>query len=350
MTADTVAASASTERTVELGAAIRAKNPVAVCPVVGGSPRAIRRADKSQDRMRPATRMGGDAPLHTPLRGTEDAMLVLQEPLPVTQAQSRPARLPPARRLGPLGIAALGVAALLTGPPPALASTVVVPDDSSTVTSAIASGADTVLVREGTYLETPRVERDLVLRGIGVSRPRLNGLALTNLYTCTTGTIVSGIDVSGTVGYTQVRDKSDISISISDCSMDGGIQLNAFNYNCGLSLVRCRLPHAAGDVGGIFMEADTLDGGVSWTVWSRISVSIQHCWFRGALPGARNGAAVKLSYEPDGPVSHNRIENYGIGISAPDAEGSLTLEGNTISGCGTGMQLYGEEGFCPDGE
>src|SRR5438876_12240037 len=64
---------------------------------------------------------------------------------------------------------------------PARASTVVVPDDSSTVQLGIDSGADTILVREGTYDETPRLERDLVLRGIGVSRrPRLNGLQLTN--------------------------------------------------------------------------------------------------------------------------------------------------------------------------
>src|SRR5438876_11986423 len=64
---------------------------------------------------------------------------------------------------------------------PARASTVVVPDDSSTVQSAIDSGADTVLVREGTYLESALVERQLVLRGIGIStRPRLSGLTITN--------------------------------------------------------------------------------------------------------------------------------------------------------------------------
>ena len=59
---------------------------------------------------------------------------------------------------------------------PAFASTVIVPDEVSTVQLAIDSGADTVLVREGAYPETPNVERNLVLRGIGVSsRPRLNG-------------------------------------------------------------------------------------------------------------------------------------------------------------------------------
>ena len=234
---------------------------------------------------------------------------------------------------------------------PAIASTVTVPDDFATVQQGIDSGADTVLVREGTYSETPLIERDLVLRGIGSYRPRLNELRLTNRNTYTLGTFVSGFDVAGNVGYTQVVNKSPIGVSIADCSMNV-LQVDAFNDNCSLSLVRCRLALASsGDrysgkgVGGITMEADTVGGGVSWVVWSQISVSIQHCWFQGALPGSSAGPAIELLYEPNGPVSHNRIENYGIGISAPDAEGALTLEGNTISGCGTGVQLAGNEGF-----
>jgi hypothetical protein len=236
------------------------------------------------------------------------------------------------------------------GVPAALCSTVIVPDDSSTVQSAIASGVDTVLVREGDFAETPLLERNVVLQGIGVDRrPRLNELRLTNLNA--SRIVVSGFDVAGNVGYTQVANKSPIGVSISDCSMNV-IQLNAYNDNCGLSLVRCRLAFASsGDrysglgVGSIAMDADTVGGGVSWIVWSMYSVSIQHCWFMGVLPGASTGSAIELLYEPDGRVSHNRIENYGIGISAPDAEGALTLEGNTIAGCGTGVQLSGNEGF-----
>ena len=233
---------------------------------------------------------------------------------------------------------------------PAIAATVTVPDDFATVQLGIDSGADTVLVREGTYSETPLIERDLVLRGIGSYRPRLNELRLTNLNTHLAGMFVGGFDVAGNVGYTQVR-SSSIGVTISDCSMNV-VQLNAYNDNCGLSLVRCRLAFASsGDrysgkgVGSITMEADTVGGGVSWIVWSRSSVSIQHCWFQGVLPGSAVGPAIELLNEPDGPVSHNRIENYGIGVSAPDAEGPLTLEGNAISGCRTGMQLVGSEGF-----
>jgi hypothetical protein len=244
-----------------------------------------------------------------------------------------------------LGLLALGLAVSLGGPPRAAASTVIVPDDSSTVSAAIASGADTILVREGTYDETPLVERDIVVRGIGVNRrPRLSGLQLTNLNTYISGTFVSGFDVAGTVGYTQVRNKTPIGISISDCSMDGGIQLQAYNDNCGLSLVRCRLAYASDGgtaynglgVGGITMEADTLDGGASWDLWSQGGVSIRHCWFRGGT-----GAAIALSGEPSGIVAQNRIENYAIGIYKTGDNVDLTISGNAISGCGTGMNLQG---------
>ena len=41
---------------------------------------------------------------------------------------------------------------------PAFASTVVVPDDSSTIQQGIDSGADTVLIREGYYPDPPLVD------------------------------------------------------------------------------------------------------------------------------------------------------------------------------------------------
>src|SRR5207249_11014792 len=109
-----------------------------------------------------------------------------------------------------------------------------------------------------------------------------------------------------------------------------------------LSLARCRLAYASDGgtpynglgVGGITMEADTLDGGVSWDLWSQDGVSIRHCWFRGGA-----GPAIALSGEPSGVVAQNRIENYGIGIYKTGDNVDLAVDGNVISGCGTGMQL-----------
>ena len=59
------------------------------------------------------------------------------------------------------GVAVLALYAGL-GPPPVLASTVVVPDDFSTVQSAIDSGADSVQIREGAYAERPVVDHAVV--------------------------------------------------------------------------------------------------------------------------------------------------------------------------------------------
>jgi len=213
----------------------------------------------------------------------------------------------------------------------ALAGTVHVPDDFPTVTSAIASGADTVLVREGTYVEVPVVERNLVLRGIGIARrPRLDGLAINNRFASASS--VSGIDISNTVQYTTAANKSPIRLALSDCSMDGLlVGADDPDAHCSLTLSRCRLGYVAGGLDDIVMEADTVGGGVSLHLWSH-AVAIQHCWFRGP-----SGAAIQISGEPWGTISYNRIENYTIGISATEA--GLTVSGNVISGCGTAMRL-----------
>src|SRR5439155_10868496 len=131
-------------------------------------------------------------------------------------AQIGPLPRPTSREALVRGVVAAVLCAGL-GLRPACASTVVVPDDSSTVQSAIDSGADTVLVREGTYLESALVERGLVLLGIGISsRPRLSGLTITNRLE-PLSTIVSGFDISSTVAYTEVVGKSPSTISLSDC-------------------------------------------------------------------------------------------------------------------------------------
>lgn len=246
---------------------------------------------------------------------------------------------PPSRGVGPFRPRALGVVALLASaglaPLPAAAVTVVVPDDFSTVSLAIASAADTVLVRGGDYGEIPLVERNVFLRGIGQGgRPRLAGLRLTNRDRPAAPTTISGFDVSTPIVYTNAANKSPITVNISDCTM-GGLQVNADDpdAHCCLYLRRCRLSYAFGGLDYVAMESDTVDGGVSWKFWSR-GLSIQHCWFRGGT-----GAAIALTNEPTGTVAHNRIENYDVGISAPESE--LSIDDNTISRCRVGVQVWG---------
>jgi hypothetical protein len=216
---------------------------------------------------------------------------------------------------------------------PAIASTVTVPDDFATVQQGIDSGADTVLVREGTYSEAPIVERQLVLQGIGVSaRPQLSGLSISNRLYPLASTVI-GFDIRNTVQYTTAVGKSPIRLAFSDCYMDG-LLVGADNPDAGcmLTVSRCRVGFIHGGLDDVSMDADTVTD-VLLSVWSN-PVSIQHCWFRG---GAGAGTAITLLREPYAYVGHNRIESYAAGISA--AEASLTMDGNTISACGTGIDV-----------
>ena len=225
------------------------------------------------------------------------------------QAQRCTASSPPVRGVGWFRPAALGVVALLAafGPPPAAASTVVVPDDSSTVQSAIDSGADTVSVREGDYAEAPLVERNLVLRGIGIARrPRLAGLMVTNRdRPSPDGSSVSGFDVSGTVTYQNAANKSPIWVNFSDCSMDNGLLVyaNDPDAHCMLTLSRCHLPYASGGLDYISMEADTLDSGVSWSLWANPPSSSRTAGSKG--PPARRSRYLVRRAGPS-PITGSR--------------------------------------------
>lgn len=80
-------------------------------------------------------------------------------------------------------VSLLVLLAVALGPRAAAGSVVVVPDDHATVTAAIASGADTILVRDGDYDEAVAVDRSLVLarfdpEGPPETRPLLQVLTL----------------------------------------------------------------------------------------------------------------------------------------------------------------------------
>ena len=78
------------------------------------------------------------------------------------------------------GVAALAICAGLASGP-ALASTIVVPDDAPTVQMGIDSGADTVQIRMGTYSERPLVDHPVTLEGIAPgARPSVSGLQIHN--------------------------------------------------------------------------------------------------------------------------------------------------------------------------
>ncbi len=110
-----------------------------------------------------------------------------------------------------------------------------------------------------------------------------------------------------------------------------------------LPLVRCHTAYTGGGVEYISMVADTVEGGVSWNVWSGgAAVYIQDCWFKGGA-SAVTSAAITVTRETVGTISHNRIENYLVGIYASEA--ALHIDGNAISGCDRGIEGSAYDGY-----
>jgi len=238
-----------------------------------------------------------------------------------------------------------GVAVLVLfvglGIQPIRANTVVVPDAFPTVQSAIDSGADTVQIREGSYPERPVVDHAVVLQGIGVGqRPRLAGLDIFNSYFWAIPPLLSvnRIDFAGRIEYTTLYVHPRLlELSFSECSLDAGIELLIEDTN-DISLLDIRHSHLGGQSTGVpsvvRMEADTIDGGVSWR--TSPGVSIRNCWFRGG------SVAIHLFGGPSGAVSYNLIEGYQTALDIEDAE-NVVAEGNTIRRCSTGISFQGSQ-------
>lgn len=217
------------------------------------------------------------------------------------------------------------------------ATTVTVPDDFSTVQAAINSGADTVQIRPGTYPERPLVDRPLVLQGIGDGQPQLDGLEITNLNFSPSPRLlsVSQVRFLGRVNHTTVVVHPRLlNFSFTQCALDSGFQ--AFiDDQFDLGSLGFRQCHLSGQSDAwadqIIMEADTIDGQVSWSTEG--SVFIRDCWFRGGP-----GIGIGLSGMPAGIAKGNRIENYERGISASNMR-TFMFEDNYITRCGIGMRL-----------
>jgi parallel beta-helix repeat protein len=226
---------------------------------------------------------------------------------------------------------------------PLLASTVVVPDDISTVQLAIDSGADTVMIREGTYPERPVIDHAVVLQGVGASQhPRLAGLQIynSNFRASPAQLRVSRVDFSGRVDYaTLYVHPRALNLSFLACALDSGLQVVSQDSEdiFMLAIYNCRIAGAStGHIDQLFMVGDTVDGGVAWRARSP---GITDCWFRGGP-----GRAIELTGNPVlGPIARNRIENYGTGIYAEYLD-LYAIEDNTILRCGTGIRLSSVSG------
>jgi hypothetical protein len=138
---------------------------------------------------------------------------------------------------------------------------------------------------------------------------------------------VDGFDFTGPVGYQSVSYQiRTLTLRFANSSLKAGVQVNILDMEdiSLLSIRDCRLGgQSAGAISSVRMEADTIDGGVSWRTYSGNGVMIRACWFRGG------NEAVRLVGGPRGSVDNNRIEAYSTAIYAEDAE-DLVVRDNTI--------------------
>jgi hypothetical protein len=208
------------------------------------------------------------------------------------------------------------------------------------VQAAIDSGADTVLIRAGTYPDRPVVDHDLVLLGIGPgARPRLAGLDIVNTnfkFSSPHSLRVSQLAFSDRVEFRQLfGDPNLLAIDFSECTLDAGFQENGSGDPPGigsLAFRNCRLggPNA-GAAEGIVMQADT----VSSVSWYAHGIVIRDCWFTGGP-----GTAMELFSVLDITVVNNRVDHYYDGIKFRAENDNATVEGNTITGCpGTAIEI-----------
>jgi hypothetical protein len=238
------------------------------------------------------------------------------------------------------------------------ATSVIVPDDAPSVQAAISSGADSVLIREGTYPEHPLITRPIVLQGIGLSpRPELDGLDITNqdfeYFPPPWPVTISGINFVGRVNYATVAVRPrGIQLAFHACSLGAGFyQTQSLDpYDIGvLSIRNCYMggvSNARAD--RVNMDADTISSGPAGPSrvgtlaiplpptgavnWDLSTADITHCVFRGG--------GLALTGNPYAAIWSNRMEDCASGITVLDAA-ATRIDSNTVVRCRIGIFVTG---------
>ena len=240
----------------------------------------------------------------------------------------------PALSPATLGLLALGLAISLIGPPRILATTVVVPDDSSTVQAGINSYADTILVRAGTYPESvlvlPEFKPVVLMADPAASpRPTLDYLKVWAKYSHRGSIKVVGLRIIDPVVIWS--HSLSAHFDFESCTFDGGlghggVWIDPDHAGAGTSLVRCMIRGGiALTTGTLTVESDTVEaGGASFETQS---ASVRNCWFRGP-------AGLGLSHRSPmhGVIYGNVFEDCATGIDVYDDSGSsfFSIQNNVI--------------------
>ena len=176
------------------------------------------------------------------------------------------------RMLNNLHSLALGVV-LLIGPSPVSASSLTVPDDAPTIQAALDAGVDTVIVRPGSYAETPITHGSVSLLGLtegSSARPVLAGLRIP-------------AEFWGNYHFQHLRlnrlvitdtDHQSVGLRFVDCEFPGIVDSTGLGGIDGISLARCLVTGAiplSRDYSYVTVDTCPLTGGVN-AVSPRVSV------------------------------------------------------------------------------
>jgi hypothetical protein len=221
------------------------------------------------------------------------------------------------------------------------ASVAVVPDEFATVQLGIDSGADTILVRAGTYSESPMMSAApnrnrivLVADPAASTRPTLQGLTVSILDHETGDLNVVGLRVLNQV---TVRTHSVIArYGFEACLFEAGLGHGglppAFDHAGSLNFLRCMIRGATDmTVGSLTMESDTVEmGGTSFHTLD--PVRVRNSWFRDSPIGLR---VFNRSGGASDEVVGNQFENCGTGLRVYDADNmaNVIIQDNRFQYC-----------------
>lgn len=212
---------------------------------------------------------------------------------------------------------------------PARALTVYVPDNYATISAALASAADLILVRNGTYSGNLTISRGVELRaansaisGGPIAFPKISGSVTINQPDDVTGgpIVVSGFWITGTVTHTVGQTRNAI---IRECRLDGGIASNGLL------------------VGSLSVRGCIIHGNI--TV-NPMYIELTCC--------SVYGGGITSNYEGDGAVRHNYFYGpaaVGVNLTTDDGGGQVfenvvtaTTDGIVITDGGGNSVTYNE--------
>ncbi len=233
---------------------------------------------------------------------------------------------------------------LFLGVPLAGATTVVVPDDVAGIQAAIDLLPDTVVVRSGAYPERPVIMNDLVLRGVGPTRPQVDGLELF-IPLQQFQIVVEGIHVRGPASLLTGDEVTEYFVFRS-CVFDSGFVQVSSDVNDveSMEFTACRISGEFAPYATYFFTfvGNVADGPVRLRGSRLFGLDVRDNVIQAGVDPPPGPFAAGLSIESDeveGVVSGNRIKGFPLGLVLPDAT-QVTISDNRIENCASyGMVL-----------